>query len=124
MFHVKRVIRSPVRRWILLIMTVWPVLYMGAFLYFFAQAWFAEDETIFSPLMIVLHVLALLTNVTLLVIYVRDVLRRDLSSESQAVWGVLMGLLGPLAMLPYWWRFIRPAGASSPSRPGAESARG
>jgi hypothetical protein len=105
-------------------MTVWPLLYMGAFMYLFARAWFADDETIFSPAVIVLHVLALLTNVGLLVVYIRDLLRRELPSESQAIWGVLMGLLGPLAMLPYWWRFIRPADASSPSRPGAGSAPG
>jgi hypothetical protein len=97
-----------VRRWILLLMTVWPLLYGGAFASFFAQAWFQEDETIFSAWMIGLHVLALGTNVALLVIYVRDVLRRrELSSESQAIWGVLMGLLGPLAMLPYWWLYVR-----------------
>jgi hypothetical protein len=105
-------------------MTLWPLLYMGAFTYFFAKSWIDQDETIFSPVVIALHVLALLTNVTLLVIYVRDVFRRDLPEQQQAIWGVAMGLLGPLAMLPYWWRFIGPAGASSPSRPGAENAPG
>jgi hypothetical protein len=97
-----------VRRWILLLLTVWPLLYGGAFVYFFVLAWVQEDETIFSAWLIGLHGFALATNVALLVVYVRDVLRRrELSSEGQAVWGVLMGLLGPLAMLPYWWRYLR-----------------
>lgn len=49
MFHVKRVLQKLVRRWILLLLTLWPLVYMGAFLYLFVQAWVAAAERIFSP---------------------------------------------------------------------------
>ena len=109
MFHVKRVRERSVRRWILLLLTLWPLAYAVAFLYLFVQSWTTNDGRLFSPWVIAAHLLAFTTIVGLYVVYLRDLLRRNLPSESQAIWGVLMGLLGPAAMLAYWWRYVLPA---------------
>ena len=109
MFHVKRVNARCMRRWILLIATLWPLIYMPAFAWLMIRALRSEgaDDAVFSPITIAAHLLAFATIVVLLVIYIRDLLRRDLSDESQVVWGVLMTVLGPVVMLAYWWRYFR-----------------
>lgn len=101
MFHVKRVNARSMRRWILLMATVWPLIYMPVFAWLMVRAIRSEgaDDGVFSPITITAHLLAFATMLMLLVIYIRDVLRRDLSDESQIVWGVLMTVFGPVVML-------------------------
>jgi hypothetical protein len=98
--------------------TIWPLIYIPMFAWLMIRAIRSEgaDDAVFSPITITAHLLAFATILILLVIYIRDVLRRDLSDESQAVWGVLMTVFGPVVMLVYWWRYFRrssPQGVSS-----------
>ena len=97
------------RRSILLVATVWPLVYMPVFAWLMLRAWRSggADDAVFSPFTIGAHLLAFATIVVLLVIYIRDLLRRDLPDESQAIWGVLMAVFGPFVMLAYWWRYWR-----------------
>jgi hypothetical protein len=100
-----------VRRWLLLAATVWPTAYIAGFAVLLVRAIATNGraDAITSPVIIPVHVTAFLTVAALFVVYVRDLSRRDLSEEHQAIWGVLLALLGPPAMLAYWWRFKRAA---------------
>ena len=102
---------NEVRRWLLPLVTIWPLVYRT----FFAVQWFrafaTSDDTLFSPWIIAIHVLAFCTNVGLIIVYELHLFRRNdrVDDAWRAIWAVLLGVLVNPAMLVYWWRYIRVA---------------
>ena len=91
--------------------TLWPLVYMTFFAVRMLQFWTTGDDTLTSSWIIPAHVLAFLTMVALLVIYELDLFRHNhrLNDEWRLIWAVLLAVIGPLAMLTYWWRHMRVA---------------
>jgi hypothetical protein len=110
-----------VRRYLLLVATLYPIAY---FLFFAAVIGIAAaagggdpDNELPIPfgLLVGLHIFAMLVSLALIVIYVIDVFRNPrVDPDHRGLWLILVLLAGMLAMPVYWWLHLRPV--SSPTR--------
>ncbi|RKQ92446.1 hypothetical protein C8N24_2292 [Solirubrobacter pauli] len=105
-------------RALVLAVTLLVLAHMVLFAVGFARAWTTgDDDLLASPAMIGAHVAAFAAVIVLVVTYARDVFKRDLPDDQQAIWAVLMCVTGPLAMVPYWLLHYR----RGPGRPLSRS---
>ncbi len=105
---------NQVRRYVLLVATLWPVAYMVFFMAVIAIAATAgggdPDAELPIPFgfLLALHLLTMLITLALIVIYVIDVFRNPrVSQDHRILWLILILLGGLLAMPVYWWLHLR-----------------
>jgi hypothetical protein len=97
-----------VRRWLLLIATLVPLAYMLLFVGAFAAVRAGGDDFLIGPVGVVLHLATIFWSMGLLAIYVLDVLRNPKLDETlRIVWTVSLVLATIVAMLVYWWLYLR-----------------
>ena len=108
------------RRYLLLVATLYPVAYM---LFFFAVVGIAAASGGGDPdgelpipfgVLIALHILTMLVSLALIVIYVIDVFRNPrVDPDHRILWLILILLGGLIAMPVYWWLHLRPVSSST-----------
>jgi hypothetical protein len=111
---------NQVRRYLLLVATLWPIAYM---LFFFAVVGIAAaagggdpDNELSVPfaVLIALHLFTMLVTLALIVIYVIDVFRNPrVDPDHRVLWLILILLGGIIAMPVYWWLHLRPSPAAT-----------
>ena len=108
------------RRYLLLVATLWPLAYM---LFFFAVVGIASvagggepDGNLPIPfgVLIALHLLTMIVTLALIVIYAIDVFRNPrVDPDHRVLWLILILLGGIIAMPVYWWLHLRPSPAAA-----------
>ena len=103
------------RRWLLGLATLLPVIYMAFFFVVIAAASIAgggdPDNGLIIPdaVLFSLHIATIILITVLLVVYIRDAYRNpDLPDDRRIFWAVVLFMGNAIAMPIYWWLYMRP----------------
>jgi hypothetical protein len=106
-----------VRRWLLGLATLWPVIYIAFFFAVVATASIAgggdpdNDLIIPEAVLFSLHIATMILIIVLLVVYIRAAYRNpELPDDRRTFWAVVLFMGNAIAMPIYWWLYMRPKG--------------
>lgn len=117
------------RRWLLGIATLWPLVYITFFFVVIAAATIAgggepdNDLLIPEAMLFSLHIATMILTIVLLVIYVRDAYGNpELAEDRRTFWAVVLFMGNAIAMPIYWWLYTRPNRKAAATSPDASDA--
>jgi len=114
--------------YLLAVLTVWPVIYIGLFMSVFMFTFVSIGHKASGPPIDVfkyvfpLHCLTMLIIFGLTGAYVVHAFRNDeLSSDKRTLWVVVLFMGNMLAFPVYWWFYIRPGASQKTAVPPASA---
>ena len=100
--------RVPRTRWLVGVLTIWPVVYIALFITVVVGKAFSGEGEGIGVWLLVLHVATMLLMFGLLAVYAIDIFRNPAVREDRRVmWLVLVLFLNIGAMPVYWWHYMR-----------------